>query len=135
MKLFTCKQIAEIDQLTMKLEPISPLDLMERASGQIADWIIRHIERERDIYIFAGPGNNGGDALVVARLLAQRNFNCSVWGSRFGKTLSEGSSANLQRLKEETDVQTNVLESEQDIPPIPTNTLIIEGLFQQFVCK
>ena len=31
MKLFTCKQIAEIDQLTMQVEPISSIDLMERS--------------------------------------------------------------------------------------------------------
>jgi len=129
MKLFTCKQIAGIDQLTMKLEPISSLDLMERASGQITDWIIRHMDKEREIYIFAGPGNNGGDALVVARQLALQNFKCFVWISAFEKQISEDSAANLKRLQELNMVPINYIHSEADIPSIPTNTLIVEGLF------
>jgi NAD(P)H-hydrate epimerase len=129
MKLFTCTQIAEIDQLTMKLEPISSVDLMERASGQIAEWIIRRVETDREIYVFAGPGNNGGDALVITRLLAWRNFRCTVWLADFGRTISDDHASNLQRLKDQDKVLIKTINSGDSIPNIPTNTLIIEGLF------
>ncbi len=129
MKLFTCKQITEIDQQTMKLEPISSLDLMERASGQIAEWIIRRIETDREIYVFAGPGNNGGDALVIARLLAWRNFKCTVWLANFGKKVSDDQFSNLQRLNDQNKALIKTIDSENSIPDIPTNTLVLEGLF------
>ena len=99
MKLFTCKQIGEIDQLTMKLEPVSSIDLMERASEQVADWIINNIGSKRSFWFFAGPGNNGGDALAVARMLAYANFDCTVFIADFGKELSGDAAINMNRLK------------------------------------
>lgn len=135
MKLFTCKQIAEIDQLTMKLEPISSLDLMERASGQVAEWVIHHTEIERDIYIFAGPGNNGGDALAVARLLAWCNFRCTVWLVDFGREVKDDLAFNMQRLEDQNKVILKKIDSESEIPDIPASTVIIEGLFGSGLTK
>lgn len=135
MKLFTCKQIAKIDQLTMKLEPISSLDLMERASGQVTEWIIHHTEIEKDIYIFAGPGNNGGDALAVARLLTWRNFRCTVWLADFGRQLKADAAFNLQRLESQNKVLLKKMISADDIPKIPANTVIVDGLFGSGLSK
>lgn len=129
MKLFTCKQIAEIDKLTMKMEPISSLDLMERASGQVAEWITRHVEPDHEIYIFSGPGNNGGDALAVARLLAWCNYRCTVWLADFGKEMKEDLAFNLKRLEDQNKVILKRIDSAESIPQIPSGTVIIEGLF------
>ena len=135
MKLFTCKQIAEIDQMTMNLEPISSLDLMERASGQVAEWVIHHTEIERDIYIFAGPGNNGGDALAVARLLAWCNYRCTVCLADFGRELKDDLAFNLKRLEDQNKVVLKKIDSESSIPEIPANTVVIEGLFGSGLSK
>ena len=135
MKIFTCKQIAEIDQQTMKLEPISSLDLMERASVQVADWVIHHTETERDIYIFAGPGNNGGDALAVARLLSLRTFRCTVWLADFGRELKGDPALNLKRLEGQGNVFLKKINSIDDIPDIPSNTVVVEGLFGSGLSK
>jgi hydroxyethylthiazole kinase-like uncharacterized protein yjeF len=129
MKIFTCKQIAEIDQLTMKLEPVSSIDLMERASGQAAEWIIHNIGIEHDIFIFAGPGNNGGDALSIARLLAWCNYRCTVYLSDFGRELKPDVAFNLKRLEEQNKVVLKKINSEDSFPEIPPSTVIIEGLF------
>lgn len=129
MKLFTCKQIAEIDQLTMKLEPISSIDLMERASMQVADWIINNIGNNRPFWFFAGPGNNGGDALAVARMLTYANFNCTAFICSFGKELSGDPALNLERLKEQNKVTIQSIDLENMIPEIPSDVIIIDGLF------
>ena len=129
MKLFTCKQIAQIDQLTMKLEPISSIELMERASMQLADWIINHFGNDRPFWFFAGPGNNGGDALAVARMLAYANFDCTVFIADFGKELKGDPAINLQRLKEQSKVQLHRIDSVATIPEIPSTVVIIDGLF------
>lgn len=129
MKLFTCKQIAQIDQLTMKLEPISSIDLMERASMQVADWIINNVGNNRPFWFFAGPGNNGGDALAVARMLTWASFDCTVFIADFKKELSADASINLERLKQQNKVLLKRIDSENDIPEIPSQVVIIDGLF------
>ncbi|HET6559489.1 MAG TPA: NAD(P)H-hydrate dehydratase [Prolixibacteraceae bacterium] len=129
MKLFTCQQIAGIDQLTMQMEPISSIDLMERASMRVADWIANHFGNLPTLWFFAGPGNNGGDALAVARLMAARGFNCTVYLSDFGKELKGDPAINFERLKDQNKVRFKRIDSESDIPDIPADVVVIDGLF------
>lgn len=129
MKLFTCQQIATLDKLTMMLEPISSIDLMERASERVADWITRKLGNIRTLWFFAGPGNNGGDALAVARLLAHKGFDCKVYLADFGKELKGDPANNLERLKEQNKVQLKRIDYESDIPDIPADVIVIDGLF------
>src|SRR5687767_11340422 len=72
MKIVSGAQAKQFDQYTINHEPISSIDLMERAG-------VRLVEKVKDIFtgirsyiIFAGPGNNGGDGLVMARLLHEQ---------------------------------------------------------------
>jgi len=85
MKIFTTKQIAEIDRFTIEHEPIADIDLMERASVQMSDWIQQHFSNNHKIIVFAGPGNNGGDALAIARMLADKDYSVEVFLLDFGK--------------------------------------------------
>lgn len=129
MKLFTCQQIAKIDQLTMKLEPIASIDLMERASVQVADWVINNIGNKGHLLFFAGPGNNGGDALAVARMLAWANLECSVFIADFGKELKGDPAINMERLVEQGKVPIKRIDTSADIPEIPSSVVVIDGLF------
>ena len=129
MKLFTCAQIAGIDQQTMKLEPIASIDLMERASFKVADWLVQHIDHKKPVYLFAGPGNNGGDALAVARMLAWSKLNCTVFLSDFGRALKGDPAINWARLEEQNQVILKKINSEDDIPEISPETIVIDGLF------
>lgn len=129
MKLFTCRQIAEIDQMTMQLEPIASIDLMERASMEVADWLIQQIDRNRPFWFFAGPGNNGGDALAVARMLTCAGFNSTVFLATFGRQLKGDPAINWQRLEEQNQVPLKTIDSEYAIPDIPSDVVVIDGLF------
>jgi hypothetical protein len=53
MKLFTTSQIALLDRYTIENEPISDIDLMERASGQITDWILSKYNNDQNVAVFA----------------------------------------------------------------------------------
>ena len=68
MKVFGPSQLKELDQYTILSESISSIQLMERASVSFVDAISKEWDTTTPIVVFAGPGNNGGDALAVARL-------------------------------------------------------------------
>lgn len=129
MKFFTSKQIAEIDKLTIELEGIRSIDLMERASQQLTSWILQKFGTHQPFYIFAGPGNNGGDALAVARLLSGYNCRCFVFLVSFGKELKGDPAQNLQRLLDEPAIEMTTIHSADDLPHIPAEVIVIDGLF------
>ncbi|PTN10238.1 NAD(P)H-hydrate dehydratase [Mangrovibacterium marinum] len=128
-KIFTSRQIAELDQYTMQNEPISNIDLMERASLQLANWIVQNIVNERLLYFFVGPGNNGGDALALARLMANVDYRCRVFLLDLGHSLTGAPEVNLVRLQQQMKAEITVLATAVDFPEIPDDALIVDGLF------
>src|SRR5712691_960245 len=71
IELLTNAEMADADRLTMS-SGIAGIDLMESAGRAVADAVAaRHPPGSR-VVVVAGPGNNGGDGFVAARLLAQR---------------------------------------------------------------
>ena len=74
MKIFTSAQIHELDKYTIEHEPIKSIDLMERAAKALTQAITERWNSAVPVVVFAGPGNNGGDALAVARLLQDLGY-------------------------------------------------------------
>jgi NAD(P)H-hydrate epimerase len=118
MKLFTTKQIAAIDKFTIENEPIADIDLMERASLQMTNWVVQQFSTEERLLFFAGPGNNGGDALAMARQLADLDYQCEVYLLDFGKPLKGSPAINYKRLEEQGKVTLIKLRSENDFPEV-----------------
>ncbi|HHH42988.1 MAG TPA: NAD(P)H-hydrate dehydratase [Gammaproteobacteria bacterium] len=67
--LYTAAQVRELDRLAIETHGIPGYQLMCRAGQALADGIARHWPAARRINVWCGPGNNGGDGYVVARLL------------------------------------------------------------------
>lgn len=99
MKIFTSTQIHELDRYTIEHEPISSLNLMERAAKAITRSIEEEWSSRTPIVVFAGPGNNGGDALAVARLLAEDGYPVSVYLFNVHNKLSADCAANKRGLQ------------------------------------
>jgi len=72
------EQIRAWDAYTIANEPISPEGLMERASKAFADWFVRHFDTTERIVIVCGKGNNGGDGVVIGRLLGDRGYAITI---------------------------------------------------------
>src|SRR5260370_35515479 len=77
MKVLTATQMREADRLTTERYGISSLQLMENAGAAIAGFLREKFAglAQWKIAVLCGKGNNGGDGLVVARLL--KEFGCS----------------------------------------------------------
>ena len=78
MKIFTSSQIHELDSFTIEHEPVQSIDLMERAAKVMTHVIMERWDKHTPVAVFAGPGNNGGDALAVARMLAKADYSVDV---------------------------------------------------------
>ncbi|MGB4771161.1 MAG: NAD(P)H-hydrate dehydratase [Chitinophagaceae bacterium] len=81
MKIFTAEQIRAWDQYTIQHEPISSIDLMERAAKACTDYILQKFPKGTSFHIICGPGNNGGDGLAMARLLFEAGQTVFVYVS------------------------------------------------------
>ena len=79
MKILAVKQIREADAYTIKNEPISDTDLMERAATACYYWLIENIPHDKKIKVFCGTGNNGGDGFAIALLLIAKGYSIEVF--------------------------------------------------------
>ncbi|GAA4114196.1 NAD(P)H-hydrate dehydratase [Aminobacter aganoensis] len=70
-ELLTPDEMAEADRLTIGAGPVDGVGLMRRAGGAIADVVLSRFPSAHPVHVLCGPGNNGGDGYVVARLLRE----------------------------------------------------------------
>ena len=130
MKIFTGAQIHELDQYTIEHEPIESINLMERAAKALVRAISESWSNTTPVVVFAGPGNNGGDALAVARMLAEAGYTVSAFLFNISGHLSTDCAVNRQRLRDCKRVK-NFIEVTQefDPPQLEADTLVVDGLF------
>ena len=76
VELLTPDEMAECDRLAIA-GGVAGMVLMEKAGHAVADAVARHPLGVR-VLVVAGPGNNGGDGFVAARILAGRNYRVRV---------------------------------------------------------
>lgn len=129
MKILSAEDIRLWDQYTMQHEPVSSIDLMERAAGKCAEWLEQNIHGEKHYTIFCGKGNNGGDGLAIARMLARENHPVTVYILEFGHKGTEDFQANLARLHKLEGVDIRFIQSEENFHPLNSDDVIIDALF------
>ena len=127
MKFFYTAQVKELDAYTIEHEPIASIDLMERAACALTDAILE-MYPNCSFTVFAGPGNNGGDGLAMARMLAAEGHSVAVWMINPKGKLSPDCAVNLERLKNTTVSVVEVKEA-FSMPALKKDTVIIDALF------
>ena len=129
MKIFPIASIKQLDAYTIENEPIASIDLMERAARALASAIAGRWSKETNFTVFAGPGNNGGDALAVARLLTEKGYRVETFLFNTKGGLSPDCAANMERLAAIPDVDLHVITSQFVFPKLTAEDVIIDGLF------
>jgi NAD(P)H-hydrate epimerase len=128
MKIFTSGEIREIDAATMRLEPVTAAGLMERAATALSHRLKDIVPPEKRVNVFCGPGNNGGDGLVIARLLHDDNFNVRVFIVETGSSHSNEFRMNADRLTR-AGISPFTLADPDLFPSIGRDEVIIDAIF------
>ena len=127
MNIYTARQIRSWDEYTIEHEPVSSINLMERAAHAITGELLQSKYFGRIFFIFCGPGNNGGDGLAVARMLHHLQWQVKVFILASEK-FSAGCNTNFQRLKE-LSIPVKEIDGAEEFPIIPADAIVIDALF------
>jgi hydroxyethylthiazole kinase-like uncharacterized protein yjeF len=102
MKIVSARQMKEIDEKMIKDFKQSALSLMEKAGKSVADLTFEILEKNawpKKVVLFAGKGNNGGDAFVAARLLEEMGVKTQTLLLSSPDEVKGEAKENLKKLK------------------------------------
>jgi hydroxyethylthiazole kinase-like uncharacterized protein yjeF len=129
MKIPNAEQLRAADAFTIESEPISSIDLMERAATACFNWITEHFTGELHFTVVCGMGNNGGDGLAISRLLHTNGYSVDVFIVPYFNKASTDFTENRKRLEALAGIKVKEITSPNDII-VATNkpTIIIDAI-------
>jgi NAD(P)H-hydrate epimerase len=126
MKILSAQQTRKADAHTIQTEPISSLNLMERAAKR-ATYKLLDLNLGTKYHIMCGQGNNGGDGLVMARYLAEAGQTVVVTIVEHSKNPSEDFKVNAKRLAK-TKAEVVPLASADGLRQPEPKTVVVDAL-------
>jgi NAD(P)H-hydrate epimerase len=128
----TAQQSRSIDAHTIDEFGIDSATLMEIAGASAAQRILKLIEPESCGIFLCGKGNNGGDALVAARWLAQHDIEIRLVFISGTDNLSFDAQKNYELLQtiaqQNSDVQVDICKNWDYYAPITYPDFIVDGM-------
>lgn len=128
MEILSATQIRAWDQFTIQQEPISSIELMERAAASCFSWLEANDYLDKAFSIYCGKGNNGGDGLALARMLSRQDCSVTVHILEFGHLGSDDFQVNLARLHQ-TSAEIRFVQGPDNFHPIPPGNILVDALF------
>ncbi len=130
MKIFSAEQLYKADAITVENQKISSSELMERAGVEVFNWLHKKMKGSKvPIHIFCGIGNNGGDGLVVGRLLIEKGYNINTYIVNYTNKRSKDFLINYDRIKHASKKWPVLMTSEKDFPKIKPEDIIVDAIF------
>lgn len=132
MKIFTNDGLRRIGDRTVEKEGIEKLDLIERAASAVSYELISRWRTSKRFVFFAGPGDNGADALAVARIMYEQGYRPEVYLFNIKSAmLSPCCLANRDRLLQTAGDDIDFIEVIQNFTPpeLDENDVVVDGLF------
>lgn len=131
MKILSAGSMREVDRRTIEEIGLPGAVLMETAGLRVVEFIKSHHPPATKVVVAAGPGNNGGDGLVVARLLHRAGYTVSLFSTVKAGSYSNDAAVNEQYLLN-TSFPINRLIAPEDLEcfkkNIATADLLIDAL-------
>lgn len=130
MKIFTTEDIRAIDRYTIDEEGVSSRELIGRVAEGVTCEILSRWRPSRPVTVFAGPGNNGADALAVSKMLYEQGFRPEVLLFNIkGNSLSRDCRACRDELLSLGNVNFIEVTDKMSVPELTPGHLVIDGLF------
>ena len=136
LPVLSAEQLRRLDAWTIAHEPITSIELMERAAIRCVEWLGAHrgelfadaATKEQRYLILVGPGNNGGDGLAMARILSAAGHPVRVCQPFEQLELSYDNAMNLSRME---DASIAVVSSSPagGPPQVCPGEIVIDALF------
>lgn len=131
MKIFTTEDIRAIDKATIENEGISSRQLIERVAEGVAAEVMRRWRPTKRIAVYAGPGNNGADALAASRILVENGYRPDVVLFNIG---GNRLSADCRQCRDDLlsvapSINFTEVVNKMTIPDINSSWIVIDGLF------
>ena len=126
-KIFKTSDLRELDKYTIENEPVTSLDLMERAASVFTEKLLIFFPHSHIFNILAGSGNNGGDGYVVARLLFQKGLNVKVFDFHGDNNLSPDCAVNRKRFMDTGGCCIEVKNADNWQPD--ENSVLVDAIF------
>lgn len=129
MKILDQKQAYKADRLTLERQGIASVELMERAARGLFEWLrARFPGGGVPFHIFCGIGNNGGDGLALARLLAGQGHRVAVYIAAYGEKRSTDFLLNLEALQK-VGIRPVELKENSAFPALEEGAVAVDALF------
>ena len=135
MELVTAAEMRELDRAAIKGRKIPSLRLMENAGNAVAREMERRFGslRGKTVTIVSGKGQNGGDGLVVARLLRQKGCKARVALLTAPSALKGDAAANLKRFQR-AGGRCHAIDTDANLtavlgPLLQTSDLLVDAIF------
>jgi NAD(P)H-hydrate epimerase len=129
MKILSADKNRFMDAFTIQNEPISSLDLMERAASACTHWILQNTQKDRPILVYCGAGNNGGDGLAITRMLSDNQLDCKAILLDTRGKLSQDNISNLNRLTEKYPDRIHIVSNGNPVPSPQKGSIIVDAIF------
>ncbi len=135
MKILPIDKIREADAYTIENEPIADIDLMERAAMELFEWMVAKTDPEKEIRIFCGMGNNGGDGFALARMLAYAGFKTEVILVRHSEKMSPSCLSNYEKILKITSFTVTEIKKGDTMPDLSDEAIVVDAIFGSGLTK
>lgn len=129
LPIFSAQEIKAIDAFTIQSEPISSIELMERAALKCTQWIIKQYDLKHIFKVCCGLGNNGGDGLAIARQLLELGYKVEVFIINYSGNYSKDFLINKKRLEGSFSKFIMEVNDVKQLPHFRASDIVIDALF------
>ncbi|ACY40045.1 carbohydrate kinase [Blattabacterium sp. (Blattella germanica) str. Bge] len=131
MKILSLNQIRKVDQYCIDYESISSIELMERAAKSCFNWIVKnkHFQvRKIPFIVLSGNGKNGGDGLVLAKMLYLYGAKVSIYIVNISNHFSNEFLINKEKVLR-YNIPLQIICEKEKFPLLDQKSYLIDAIF------